>query len=78
LKAILQTGGIQVIHLHPKSVTLLEVIAYACEAYFHHLFALHSSGLNQGLGCVSFITTAKTEEDFIDMKWIKKVEDFRC
>jgi hypothetical protein len=33
--------------------------------------------LNQSSGCVSFITTAKTEGDFIDLKWMKKVEDFR-
>jgi hypothetical protein len=30
--AILETYGIQAIHLHPKSVTLLAVFAYACEA----------------------------------------------
>jgi hypothetical protein len=29
------------------------------------------------LGCVSFITTAGIEDDFIDFKWMKKVEDFR-
>jgi hypothetical protein len=28
-------------------------------------------------GCVSFIATAGTEGDFIDLKWMKKVEDFR-
>jgi hypothetical protein len=53
--AILETYGIQAIHLHPKSVTLLAVFAYACEAwigikpsvaYFCHLFSLRSSGLN--------------------------------
>jgi hypothetical protein len=47
--AILETYGIQAIHLHPKSVTLLAVFAYACEAwigikpsvvYFRHLFSL--------------------------------------
>jgi hypothetical protein len=55
LLAILETYGIQAIHLHPKSVTLLAVFAYACEAwigikpsvvYFRHLFSLRSSGLN--------------------------------
>jgi hypothetical protein len=30
--AILETYRIQAIHLHPKSVTLLAVFAYACEA----------------------------------------------
>jgi hypothetical protein len=30
--AILETYGIQAIHLHPKSVTLLAVFAYTCEA----------------------------------------------
>jgi hypothetical protein len=83
---ILETYGIQDIHLHPKSVTLLAVFAYACEAwigikssvaYFRHLFFLRSSGLNQSSGCVSFIATARTEGDFIDLKWMKKVEDFR-
>jgi hypothetical protein len=53
--AILETYGIQAIHLHPKSVTLLAVFAYASEAwigikpsvaYFCHLFSLRSSGLN--------------------------------
>jgi hypothetical protein len=53
--AILETYGIQAIHLHPKFVTLLAVFAYACEAwigikpsvaYFRHLFSLRSSGLN--------------------------------
>jgi hypothetical protein len=62
LLAILETYGIQAIHLHPKSVALLAVFAYACEAwigikpsvaYFRHLFSLQSSGLNQSSGCVS-------------------------
>jgi hypothetical protein len=84
--AILETYGIQAIHLHPKSITLLAVFAYACEAwigikpsvaYFHHLFSLRSSWLNQSSDCVSFIATAGTEGDFIDLKWMKKVEDFR-
>jgi hypothetical protein len=35
------------------------------------------AGLNQSSGCVSFITTAETEGDSIDLKWMKKVEDFR-
>jgi hypothetical protein len=83
--AILETCGIQAIHLHLKSVTLLVVFAYACEAwigikpsvaYFHHLFSLWSSRLNQSSGCVSFIATAGTKGDFIDLKWMKKVEDF--
>jgi hypothetical protein len=83
--AILETYGIQAIHLHPKSITLLAVFAYACEAwigikpsvaYFRHLFSLRSSGLNQSSGCVSFIATIGTEGDFIDLKWMKKVEDF--
>jgi hypothetical protein len=86
LLAILETYGIQEIHLHPKSVALLAVFAYACEAwigikpsmaYFRHLFSLRSSGLNQSSGCVSFIATAGAEGDFIDLKWMKKVEDFR-
>jgi hypothetical protein len=84
--AILETYGIQAIHLHPKSVTLLAVFAYACEAgisikpsvaYFRHLFSLWSSGLNQSFGCISFIATARTEGDFIDLKWMKKVKDFQ-
>jgi hypothetical protein len=46
LLAILEMYGIQAIHLHPRSVALLVVFAYACEAwigiklsvaYFHHL-----------------------------------------
>jgi hypothetical protein len=83
--AILETYGIQAIHLHPKSVTLLAVFDYACEAwigikpsvaYFRHVFSLRSSGLNQSSGCVSFIATAGMERDFIDLKWMKKVEDF--
>jgi hypothetical protein len=84
--AILETYGIQAIHLHPKSITLLAVFAYACEAwigikpsvaYFCHLFSLRSSRLNQSSGCVSFIATAGTEGDFIDLKWMMKVEDFQ-
>jgi hypothetical protein len=84
--AILETYEIQAIHLHPKFVTLLAVFAYAYEAwisikpsvaYFHHLFSLRSSGLNQSSGCISFIATTGTEGDFIDLKWMKKVEDFR-
>jgi hypothetical protein len=84
--AILETYGIQAIHLHPKSVTLLAVFGYAYEAwigikplvaYFCHLFSLRSSGLNQSSGCVSFIATAGMEGDFIDLKWMKKVEDFK-
>jgi hypothetical protein len=86
LLAILETYGIQAIHLHPRSITLLVVFAYACEAwigikplvaFFCHLFTLQPSGLNQSSSCVSFITTAKTEDDFIDLKWVKKVEDFQ-
>jgi hypothetical protein len=86
LLTILETYGIQAIHLHPRSVTLLVVFAYACEAwisikpsvaYFRHLFSLWSSRLNQSSGCISFIATAGTEGDFIDLKWMKKVEDFR-
>jgi hypothetical protein len=85
-QAILETYGIQAIHLHPKFVTLLAVFAYACEAwigikpsvvYFRHLFSLRSSGQNQSSGCVSFISTAGMEDNFIDLKWTKKVEDFR-
>jgi hypothetical protein len=84
--AILETYGIQAIHLHPKSITLLAVFAYAYEAwigikpsvaYFRHLFSLRFSGLNQSSGCVSFIATTGAEGDFIDLKWMKKVEDFR-
>jgi hypothetical protein len=86
LLAILETYGIQAIHLHPKSINLLAVFTYACEAwigiklsvaYFCHLFSLGSSGLNQSSGYISFITTTGTEGDFIDLKWMKKVEDFR-
>jgi hypothetical protein len=53
--AILETYGIQAIHLHPKSITLLAVFTYAYEAwigikpsvaYFCHLFSLRSSRLN--------------------------------
>jgi hypothetical protein len=84
--AILETYGIQAIHLHPKSVTLLVIFAYACEAwigikpsvaYFCHLFSLWSSRLNQSSGCISFIATAGMEGDFIDLKWMKKVENFQ-
>jgi hypothetical protein len=86
LLAILETYEIEMIHLHPRSIALLAVFAYACEAwigikpsvvYFRHLFALRSSGLNQSSGCVSFFATARTEDDFIDLKWMKKVKDFR-
>jgi hypothetical protein len=86
LLAILETYGIQAIHLHPRSIALLAVFAYACEvwigikpsvAYFHHLFSLRPSGLNQNSGCVSLITTAVTEGNFTDLKWMKKVEDFQ-
>jgi hypothetical protein len=79
LLAILEMYGIRAFHLHPKSVALLAVFAYACEAwigikpsmaYFCHLFTLRPSGLNQSLGCVSFIATTRTEEDFIDLKWV--------
>jgi hypothetical protein len=75
-----------VIHLHPRSVALLAVFAYACEAwigikpsvaYFCHLFALRRSGLNQSSGFVSFIAMAGIGDDFIDLNWMKKVEDFR-
>jgi hypothetical protein len=46
LLAILETYRIQAIHLHPRSIALLVVFAYACEAwidikpsvaYFRHL-----------------------------------------
>jgi hypothetical protein len=86
LLAILETYRIQAIHLHLRSIVLLAVFAYACEAwigikpsvaYFRHLFSLRPSGLNQSSGYVSFITTAGIEGDFIDLKWMKKVEDFR-
>jgi hypothetical protein len=63
LLAILETYGIQAIHLHPRSVALLAVFAYACEAwigikpsvaFFCHLFSLRPSRLNQSSGYVSF------------------------
>jgi hypothetical protein len=82
---ILETYGIQATHLHPRSIALLAVFAYAYEAwigikpsvaYFRHLFTLRPSGLNQSSGCVSFIATAGTEDDLIDLKWVKKVKDF--
>jgi hypothetical protein len=85
LLAILETYGIYAIHLHPRSIALLAVFAYACEAwicikplvaYFRHLFSLWPSGLNQSSGCVSFITTTETEGGFIDLKWMKTVQDF--
>jgi hypothetical protein len=85
LLVILETYGIQAIHVHPRCVALLAVFAYACEAwigikpsvvYFHHLFSLRPSGLNQSSGCISFITTTGTEDDFVELKWMKKVEDF--
>jgi hypothetical protein len=84
--AILEPYGIQAIHLHPRSVALLAVFTYACEAcigikpsvaYFRHLFSLRPSGLNQSSGYISFITIAGTEGNFIDLKWMKKVGDFR-
>jgi hypothetical protein len=89
LLVILEMYGIQAIHLHPRSVALLAIFAYACEAwigikpsmvYFSHLFTLRSSGLNQSSGCVSFTAIARTKDDFIDLNWMKKVEDFlsRC
>jgi hypothetical protein len=65
---------------------LLAVFAYACKAwigikpsvaYICHLFSLRSSRLNQSSGCVSFIATTGMEGDFIDLKWMKKVEDFQ-
>jgi hypothetical protein len=68
----------------PRFIDL--IFAYTCEAwigikpsvvYFRHLFSPRPSGLNQSSGCVSFITTARTEGDFIDLKGMKKVEDFR-
>jgi hypothetical protein len=86
LLVILETYGTQASYLHPRSIILLAVFAYAREAwigiklsvaYFLHLFALRSSRLNQSSGCVSFIATAGTEDDFIDLKWMKKVQDFR-
>jgi hypothetical protein len=48
LLVILESYAIQAIHLHPRSVALLAVFTYACEAwisikpsmaYFRHLFA---------------------------------------
>jgi hypothetical protein len=86
LLAILESYGIQAIHLHPRSVALLAIFTYACEAwisirssvaYICHLFTLQPSGLNQSSGYVSFIATAGIEDDFIDLKWVNKVEDFR-
>jgi hypothetical protein len=46
-------------------------------AYFRHLFTLRPSGLNQSSGCISFIATTGIEDDFIDLKCVKKVEAFR-
>jgi hypothetical protein len=86
LMAILETYRIQAIQLHPKSVALLAVFAYACKAwigiklsvaYFRHLFSLRSSRLNQSSGYISFIAIAGTEGNFIELKWMKKVEDFQ-
>jgi hypothetical protein len=55
LLAILEMYRIQAIHLHPRSIALLAVFIYACEAWigikpsvvhFRHLFSLQPSGLN--------------------------------
>jgi hypothetical protein len=86
LLAILETYKIQALHLHPRSVALLAVFTYPCEAwisikpsvaYFCNLFSIQPSRVNQSSGCISFITTTGTEGNFIDLKWMKKVEDFR-
>jgi hypothetical protein len=46
-------------------------------AFFRHLYSLRITAGSQIFGCVSFLSTPGTEKHFIDMKWVKKVDDFR-
>ena len=88
--AILEHYQIQLLHLHPNSITILAVFAFTCEAFlgikpsvalFRHFYSLRITAGNQCSGCVSFRAekTGKKEDDwkFIPMNWSKKVEDFR-
>jgi len=71
--AILEHYQIQLLHLHPNSITILAVFAFACEAFlgikpsvalFHHYYSLRITAGNQSSGCVSFRaeTTGKKED----------------
>jgi hypothetical protein len=73
---------IQVLHIHPMSLTILAICAFWCEAFvrvrtsvalFHHFYSarLNNGGLRAG--CVTFYA----ESRWIDMDWEKKVNDFR-
>ncbi|KAK1605938.1 hypothetical protein QYE76_063125 [Lolium multiflorum] len=73
---------VQVLHIHPKSLTILAIFAFWCEAFvgvrcsvalFRHFYStrLNDSGLRAR--CVTFCT----ERKWIDMDWEKKVDDLR-
>jgi hypothetical protein len=73
---------VQVLHIHPKSLTILAIFAFWCEAFvgvrpsvalFRHFYItrLNDGGLRAR--CVTF----RAERKWIDMDWEKKVDDFR-
>ena len=85
--AILAHYQIQVLHLHPNSITLLAVFAYLCEAYlgvkpsvalFRHYYSLRVTAEEQCSGCVSFRIFDGVAGDIIPMTIPKRVDDFRA
>jgi hypothetical protein len=73
---------VPVLHIHPRSLTILAIFSFWCEAFvrvrtsvalFHHFYSarLNNGGLRAG--CVTFYA----ESRWIDMDWEKKVNDFR-
>jgi hypothetical protein len=81
LLAILESYGIQAIHLHPRSVALLAVFAYACEACNGIQWCTSATSslfapLDSTRAQAASPSSPSPEQRTTSSKWVKKVEDF--
>lgn len=84
LLAILENYCIQLLHLHPRSVTLLAASAYWCEAFvgvmpslalFRHFFCVRVLSPDDRLGGVGFF--ADDGEGFLPLSILRVASEFR-
>jgi hypothetical protein len=73
--------GVQVLHIHPKSLTILAIFAFWCEAFvglrpsvalFRHFYNVRINDDGLRARCMTF----HLDRRWIDMDWEKKVDDF--
>src|SRR5664279_3687665 len=83
---VLEHYQIQLLHLQPNSVVILDVFAFLCEAFlgvppsvalFRCFYSLRITAGEQRSGCVSFRFCEAMASEIIPMEVMKKVEDFR-